>query len=77
MFCTVGDQPTLWEALLPDELRRLPEELARVGGAGHRQKAAALGAEVLLVSHAMRMYSSKKVVVSTLVTSRAMPRSRA
>ena len=32
MFCTVGDQPTLWEALLPDELRRLPEELARVDG---------------------------------------------
>jgi IS5 family transposase len=32
MFRTVGDQPTLWEAILPDELRRLPEELARVGG---------------------------------------------
>jgi transposase, IS5 family len=30
MFRTVGDQPTLWEAILPDELRRLPEELARV-----------------------------------------------
>ena len=27
---TVGDQPTLWEAILPDELRRLPQELARV-----------------------------------------------
>ena len=32
MFRTVGDQPTLWEAILPDELRRLPEELARVDG---------------------------------------------
>ena len=30
MFRTVGVQPTLWEALLPDELRRLPVELARV-----------------------------------------------
>jgi len=30
MFRTVGDQPTLWEAILPDELRRIPEELARV-----------------------------------------------
>jgi transposase, IS5 family len=30
MFRTVGDQPTLWEAILPDELRRLPVELARV-----------------------------------------------
>jgi IS5 family transposase len=27
---TVGDQPTLWEAILPDELHRLPQELARV-----------------------------------------------
>ena len=26
----VGDQPSLWEAVLPDELRRLPAELARV-----------------------------------------------
>ena len=32
MFRTVGDQPTLWEAILPDELRRLPAELARVDG---------------------------------------------
>src|SRR5215211_5592148 len=30
MLCTVGDQPTLWDAILPDELRRLPQELARV-----------------------------------------------
>jgi IS5 family transposase len=30
VFRTVGDQPTLWEAILPDELRRLPVELARV-----------------------------------------------
>jgi IS5 family transposase len=30
MLRTVGDQPTLWEAILPDELRRLPGELARV-----------------------------------------------
>src|SRR5829696_5734743 len=30
MLGTVGDQPTLWEAILPAELRRLPEELARV-----------------------------------------------
>ncbi len=29
-FRTVGDQPTLWESILPDELRRLPVELARV-----------------------------------------------
>ena len=26
MLRTVGDQPTLWEAILPEELRRLPEE---------------------------------------------------
>jgi transposase, IS5 family len=32
MFRTVGDQLTLWEAILPDELRRLPEELAGVDG---------------------------------------------
>jgi IS5 family transposase len=30
MLRTVGDQPSLWEAVLPDELRRLPPELARL-----------------------------------------------
>lgn len=30
VFRTVGDQPSLWESLLPEEVRRLPEELARV-----------------------------------------------
>src|SRR5215213_2419952 len=30
MLRTVADQQTLWEAILPEELRRLPEELARV-----------------------------------------------
>ena len=30
MFRTVGDQESLWEALLPEQVRRLPEELARV-----------------------------------------------
>jgi IS5 family transposase len=30
VFRTVGDQCSLWESVLPDELRRLPEELARV-----------------------------------------------
>jgi IS5 family transposase len=30
MLRTVGDQPSLWEAVLPDERRRLPAELARV-----------------------------------------------
>src|SRR6478609_6327354 len=30
MLRTVADQPTLWEAILPDQLRRLPVELARV-----------------------------------------------
>ena len=30
MLRTVGDQPSLWEAVLPDELRRLPAELARL-----------------------------------------------
>src|SRR5215218_7184857 len=30
MLRTVADQPTLWEAILPEELRRLPDELARV-----------------------------------------------
>jgi transposase, IS5 family len=30
MLRTVADQPSLWEAILPDELRRLPAELARV-----------------------------------------------
>jgi IS5 family transposase len=30
MFRTVGDQPSLWETLLPPEVLRLPEELARV-----------------------------------------------
>ena len=29
MFCTVGDQVSLWEAVLPPELLRLPEELVR------------------------------------------------
>ncbi len=32
MFRTVGDQVSLWESLLPDEVRRLSEELARVDG---------------------------------------------
>ena len=30
MFRTVGDQASLWESVLPEELLRLPEELARV-----------------------------------------------
>ena len=30
MFRTVGDQPSLWESILPEQVRRLPEELARV-----------------------------------------------
>ena len=30
--CFVGDQVSLWESLLPDEVRRLSEELARVDG---------------------------------------------
>lgn len=30
MLRTVADQPSLWEAILPDELRQLPTELARV-----------------------------------------------
>ena len=30
VFRTVGDQCSLWESLLPVEVRRLPEELARV-----------------------------------------------
>ena len=30
VFRTVGDQCSLWESLLPAEVRRLPEELARV-----------------------------------------------
>ena len=30
MFRTVGDQVSLWESLLPEEVLRLPEELARV-----------------------------------------------
>ena len=30
MLRTVADQPTLWEAILPDELRQLPTELARI-----------------------------------------------
>jgi len=30
VFRTVGDQCSLWESILPEEVRRLPEELARV-----------------------------------------------
>jgi len=30
MFRTVGEQVSLWEAVLPAELLRLPGELARV-----------------------------------------------
>jgi len=30
MFRTIGDQPSLWESMLPEEVLRLPEELARV-----------------------------------------------
>jgi transposase, IS5 family len=30
MFRTVGDEPTLWESLLPAEVLRLPDELSRV-----------------------------------------------
>ncbi|CKP29552.1 transposase [Mycobacterium tuberculosis] len=30
VFRTVGDQASLWESVLPEELRRVPEELARV-----------------------------------------------
>ena len=30
VFRTVGDQCSLWESVLPEELQRLPEELARV-----------------------------------------------
>jgi transposase, IS5 family len=30
VFRTLGDQPSLWESLMPDELLKLPEQLARV-----------------------------------------------
>ena len=30
MFRTVGDQPSLWESMLPPEVLRVPPELARV-----------------------------------------------
>ena len=30
MLRTVADQPSLWDSILPEELRRLPAELARV-----------------------------------------------
>ena len=30
MFCTIGVQVSLWESLLPEEVLRLPVELARV-----------------------------------------------
>jgi transposase, IS5 family len=30
VFRTVGDQESLWESVLPEEVRRLPDELARV-----------------------------------------------
>jgi IS5 family transposase len=30
VFRTVGGQLSLWESVLPEELQRLPEELARV-----------------------------------------------
>jgi IS5 family transposase len=30
MLRTIADQPSLWETILPEELRRLPVELARV-----------------------------------------------
>jgi transposase, IS5 family len=30
VFRTMGDQPSLWESLLPEEMLQLPEELARV-----------------------------------------------
>jgi transposase, IS5 family len=30
VFRTTGDQPSLWESVLPAEVLRLPEELARV-----------------------------------------------
>ena len=30
MFRTIGDQPTLWDAVLPEVLLVLPVELARV-----------------------------------------------
>jgi len=30
VFRTVGDQQSLWESILPEEVRRLPDELARV-----------------------------------------------
>ena len=32
VFRTVGDQVSLWESLLPEEVLRLPAELARVDG---------------------------------------------
>ena len=30
VFRTVGDPPSLWESMLPAEVRRVPPELARV-----------------------------------------------
>src|ERR1700746_4099569 len=32
VFRTVGDQPSLWESILPEEVRRLPDEVARGAG---------------------------------------------
>jgi len=31
VYRTIGDGPSPWQSLLPPELRRLPEELARAG----------------------------------------------
>jgi transposase, IS5 family len=30
VFRTLGDQPSLWQSILPEEVRRVPDELARV-----------------------------------------------
>ena len=30
VFRTLSDQPSLWESILPEQVRRLPDELARV-----------------------------------------------
>jgi hypothetical protein len=34
MYRTIGDQPSLWESLLPDEVLQLPEELTGGCAAG-------------------------------------------
>ena len=73
MFRAIGDQPSLGESLLPDEVLQLPEELARLAE-GRSERGDAAGAlkafeELARLEPGNAEFHSKAAAARTLITS--------